>query len=186
MEIYTIGHSTHTKEEFLKLLDDAHIEKLIEIRAFPGSRKFPHFHEDQMKKWLPENNIDYKHCTKLGGRRRKSKTIDSEINSGWNNQSFHNYADFTLTSEFKEGIDKLTNEAANQRIAICCSERHPARCHRLLISNWLVSYKWEVKHIIDGPKEETIIENHELGKWGAEPNIREDGKVTYPPESKEN
>ncbi|MDV6379064.1 DUF488 domain-containing protein [Sporosarcina sp. GW1-11] len=186
MEIYTVGHSTHTKAEFLKLLDDAHIEKLIDIRAFPGSRKFPHFHEDRMKEWLPEHHIDYKHCAKLGGRRRKSKIIDSEINEGWNNQSFHNYADYTLSPEFQEGIDELAKEASKQRIAICCSERHPARCHRLLISNWLVSHEWEVKHIIDGPKEETIIENHELGKWGAKPVVRDDGQVIYPSETNAN
>ncbi|PIC58397.1 DNA repair protein [Sporosarcina sp. P12(2017)] len=182
MDIYTVGHSTHTKEEFLKLLDDAGIEKLVDVRAFPGSRKFPHFHEDRMKEWLPAHDIDYAHCSKLGGRRRKSKTIDHEINDGWNNQSFHNYADYTLTEEFQEGVDNLMKEAAEQRIAICCSERHPARCHRLLISNWLATHGWNVKHIIDGPKEQTLIENHVVGKWGAEPIVTKDDEVTYPPE----
>ena len=181
MDIYTVGHSTHTKEEFLKLLDDARIEKLVDIRAFPGSRKFPHFHEDRMKVWLPAHHIAYEHCGKLGGRRRKSKTIDDEINDGWNNQSFHNYADYTLTEEFREGIAKLMKEAKEQRMAICCSERHPARCHRLLISNWLATHGWNVKHIIDGPKEKTLIENHVVGKWGAEPVVTKDDEVTYPP-----
>ncbi|PIC72762.1 DUF488 family protein [Sporosarcina sp. P17b] len=182
MEIYTVGHSTHTEEEFLKLLDDAGIQKLVDVRAFPGSRKFPHFHEDRMKEWLPAHAIAYRHCGKLGGRRKKSKTIDNEVNEGWNNQSFHNYADYTLTPEFEEGINELMKEASEKRIAICCSERHPARCHRLLISNWLATHGWDVKHIIDGPKGKTLIEDHEVGKWGAEPVVLDDGEVTYPPE----
>ncbi|MBY0221492.1 Protein of unknown function, DUF488 [Sporosarcina newyorkensis] len=186
VEIYTIGHSTHTKEEFLKLLDDANIERLIDIRAFPGSRKFPHFHEDLMKEWLPANDIAYEHCGKLGGRRRKSKTIDPEINDAWDNQSFHNYADYTLTADFKEGVDQLMEKALKQRIAICCSERHPARCHRLLISNWLALHGWEVKHIIDGPKEKTLIEDHVIGKWGPHHIVLEsNGTVIYPPGPKE-
>lgn len=186
MEIYTVGHSTHTKEEFLKLLNDAGIEKLIDVRAFPGSRKFPCFHEDRMKEWLPENGIQYEHFGKLGGRRRKSKTIDDEVNSGWNNRSFHNYADYTLSDEFQEAVKELGQTAADKRVAICCSERHPARCHRMLISNWMAAHGWDVKHIIDGPKEKTIIENHEIGKWGAVPKVEKDGALTYPPETEEN
>lgn len=185
MTIYTIGHSTHTKEEFLKLLDDAGIEKLVDVRAFPGSRKFPHFHEDRMKEWLPEHQIEYEHSGKLGGRRRKSKTVEPEVNGGWNNQSFHNYADYTLSDEFLEGVRLLTEEAKEQRIAICCSERHPARCHRLLISNWLASHGESVKHIIDGPKEQTLVEDHVLGKWGAEPEVTDDGAVIYPSANEE-
>lgn len=181
MEIYTVGHSTHSQEEFLKLLDDAGIEKLVDVRAFPGSRKFPHFHEDRMREWLPDHGVAYQHCEQLGGRRRKSKNIANEVNDGWQNQSFHNYADYTLTEEFHAGIKQLMAEAATRRIAICCSERHPARCHRLLISNWLVSHGWQVKHILDGAKHTTLIEDHEVGKWGAEPVLTAEGEMTYPP-----
>lgn len=102
------------------------------------------------------------------------------MNGGWNNQSFHNYADYTLSDEFQEGVRQLTEEAKEQRIAICCSERHPARCHRLLISNWLALHGEDVKHIIDGPKEQTLIEEHGIGKWGAEPVMTEEGTVIYP------
>lgn len=179
MEIYTVGHSTHTKEAFLKLLYDADIELLADVRAFPGSRKFPHFHEDRMKEWMPESGIEYEHFGKLGGRRNKSKVVDDEVNDAWNNQSFHNYADYTLQPEFLEGLDALKERASSKKVAICCSERHPARCHRLLISNWLALNGWTVKHILDGPKEETIIEEHEPGKWGAPPHLNTDGTVVY-------
>lgn len=183
MEIYTVGHSTHSQQEFLRLLNEAGIEKLVDVRAFPGSRKFPHFHQAQMRHWLPDNDIAYQHCPHLGGRRRKSKEIDNEVNDGWQNQSFHNYADYTLTAEFQEAIEQLQKEAGEQRIAICCSERHPARCHRLLISNWLATHGWQVKHIIDGAKQQTLIEEHQVGKWGAEPVAMDQGELIYPPEA---
>ncbi len=180
MNIFTIGHSTHTKEEFLNLLNDAHIEMLIDVRAFPGSRKFPQFHKDEMGLWLPDAGIEYVHLKKLGGRRNKSKTIDDEINDAWNNRSFHNYADYTLEASFQDGIKTLKELAENKTVAYCCSERHPSRCHRLLISNWLSLNGWAVYHIIDGPKGETIIEKHEPGKWGAPPVLCKDGTVEYP------
>lgn len=180
MVIFTIGHSTHTKEEFLKLLNDAKIEKLVDIRSFPGSRKFPHFHKDQMSIWLPEAGIEYTNNLKLGGRRKVSKTVDKNINNAWQNQSFHNYADYTLEDEFKQGLDKLKEKALTANVAYCCAERHPSRCHRLLISNWLSLNGWTVKHIIDEPKGATIIETHEPGKWGAEPVLCADNTVVYP------
>lgn len=180
MEVYTVGHSTHTQAEFLKLLTDAGVKKLVDVRAFPGSRKFPHFHQDAMRQWLPDHDIAYQHCEQLGGRRRKSKDIANKVNDGWNNQSFHNYADYTLTDEFHTGIEQLQIEAKERRIAICCSERHPARCHRLLISNWLATHGWKVKHIIDGAKQQTLIEEHQVGKWGAEPQLAQQGDITYP------
>ncbi len=180
MAIFTIGHSTHTKEEFLKLLKDAGIEMVVDVRAFPGSRKFPHFHTDQMSIWLPEADIDYFHLKELGGRRNKSKTVDDEVNGAWHNRSFHNYADYTLQQDFQTGLDELKEYAGDKTVAYCCSERHPARCHRLLISNWLSLNGWTVRHIIDGSKGKTEIVEHEPGKWGAPPLLRSDGMVVYP------
>ena len=182
MEIYTIGHSTHTEEEFLNMLQSCGIELVADVRAFPGSRKFPQYSIDRMPGWLEEEGIGYNHFRKLGGRRRKSKEMDPAVNGGWNNQSFHNYADYTLSDEFIEGIEELTKEASTKKVAYCCSERHPARCHRLLISNWLSAHGWQVKHIIDGHKGEIEVVNHELGKWGATPDFLVDGTPVYPKE----
>ncbi len=185
LNIYTVGHSTHTEDEFLTLLNDAEIDLLVDVRAFPGSRKFPHFHKDRMRIWLPEAGIDYMHIEALGGRRNKSKTIDNDINDAWNNRSFHNYADYTLSEEFQAGITRLTDEAKNKKVAYCCSERHPSRCHRLIISNWLALHDWDVFHIIDGPKNKTDIVKHLPGKWGATPYKTTNGLVLYP-ESEQN
>lgn len=180
MKIFTVGHSTHTEEEFLKLLNDANITMLVDVRAFPGSRKFPHFHKDRMKVWLPEARVAYQHIEELGGRKNKSKTIDNELNNAWQNRSFHNYADYTLGNSFEIGLDQLKKLTNDYTVAYCCSERHPARCHRLLISNWLSLNEWSVNHIIDGPKSTTEIVEHISGKWGATPLLRDDGTVIYP------
>lgn len=177
LNIYTIGHSVHTKEKFISMLKFADIKVLADVRAFPASRKFPHFKKEKMQQWLPEAGIDYVHLPLLAGRRNKSEYIQNELNDNWENQSFHNYADYTLTKEFSNGIKKLKQLAKNQKLAYCCSERHPARCHRLLISNWLSANGWKVYHIIDGNKGETNLIIHILGKWGAIPIIEESGTV---------
>lgn len=182
MDIYTIGHSSHSKEFFRKMLKEQSIEFLADVRAFPGSRKWPQFSKDEFPKWLEAENIQYQHFPKLGGRRRKSKVIEEQVNAGWNNQSFHNYADYTLTDEFKEGIDELLAIAKDKRAAYCCSERHPSRCHRFLISNWLVANGHNVFHIIDGKDGTVELVEHEIAMWGAPAKVKKDGgvKVVYP------
>lgn len=180
MDIYTIGHSSHSQEFFGSMLKENNIELLADVRAFPGSRKWPQFSKDGFPIWLKEEGTIYEHFPKLGGRRNKSKTINVEVNAGWHNQSFHNYADYTLTEEFRIGVNELLEKAADKRTAYCCSERHPSRCHRLLISNFLVANGHTVKHIIDGNDDEIEIVNHEVGMWGAPGQVNDNGILTYP------
>ncbi|WP_088007875.1 DUF488 family protein [Indiicoccus explosivorum] len=182
MELFTIGHSSHSQERFCRMLKDNGIEVLADVRAFPGSRKWPQFSKDLFPEWLEAEGFTYVHLPKLGGRRRKSKTVEESLNSGWRNRSFHNYADYCLSEEFKEGAEELLSLAENRRVAYCCSERHPARCHRLLISNWLKANGHEILHIIDGKNETTDLVEHEVGMWGAPAVVDADGTVTYPPE----
>src|SRR5690625_887217 len=132
MKIYTIGHSVHSKERFIEMLAYADIEVLADVRRFPASRKHPQFSKERMQEWLPESRIEYRHFTSLSGRRNKSDRIQDVLNDGWNNQSFHNYADYTLTDTFQKGIKQLEQLAEKKSVAYCCSERHPSRCHRLL------------------------------------------------------
>lgn len=82
MDIYTIGHYTHTKESFLTMLARAEIETLIDVRTFPASRKFPQFNQHQMEEWLQAAEINYYHLTDLAGRRNKSSLVQDELNSG--------------------------------------------------------------------------------------------------------
>lgn len=180
MDIFTIGHSTQPIEAFIHMLQTAHIEVLADVRAFPASRKYPQFNQANLKASLEEYDITYVHIPLLAGRRNKSELFQDELNSGWQNQSFHNYADYSLTDDFQEGIMQLTKIARHKKTAYCCSERHPARCHRLLISNYLAANEWAVHHIIPQNAATTIVD-HQLGQWGAMPIIEESGTVVYPP-----
>ena len=141
MKIFTIGHSDNSKENFLKMLRFADIKYVADIRAFPASRKHPQFKKENMEKWLEEAEIDYCHFPLLGGSRNQSGDIGETLNEGWHNRSFHNYADYTLTNDFQEGLKELEVHAKETNLVYMCSERHPARYHRLLVSNWLQANK---------------------------------------------
>ncbi|AKG73251.1 DUF488 family protein [Salinicoccus halodurans] len=180
MRIFTIGHSVHSKERLLEMLKYAEIQFVADVRAFPASRKHPQFKKENMEEWLDEAGIAYRHFPLLGGRRNQSRLVGDELNAGWRNRSFHNYADYTLTDEFKEGLDELKREAEERNVAYLCSERHPARCHRMIISNKLKADGWDVEHIIEDSEDETELMEHELGRWGAMPIIEETGAVVYP------
>ncbi len=125
-----------------------------------------------------------RHCLsiipKLGGRRRK-QDVPPEINAGWNNASFKNYADYTLTEEYHEGIAELKELTRKHRVAIMCGEPMPWRCHRLLISNTLAAQGFQVEHLVVGQKPK----KYELGMWGATPHVDDDGQMTYPAEPTE-
>ena len=176
MDIYTIGHSTHSEEEFISILKAYNIETLIDIRSYPGSNYVPQFNKENMEIWLPENGIKYIHMAKLGGRRGRIKDVDEELISGWRQEAFKKYAAYTLTEEYKEGIKELIAIAKNERVCYMCSESLPWRCHRLLVSNTLVSMGFNVYHIMSDTK--TI--KHELNKYGAKLIEDNKGRLIYP------
>ncbi len=177
--IWTIGHWTCPPDVVLETLGSADIEVLVDVRKMPGSRRSPQFDADEMPSWLDHAGIEYLHLSELGGRRPKRKDVDPALNAGWQNASFKNYADYTLTAEFEAGLAQLTELAGKQHVALMCGEPMPWRCHRLLISNTLTARGWTVVHLMNGgaPKP------HELGQWGAAPVISADGVLTYPQKS---
>lgn len=178
MEMWTIGHWTCPVEEFLEPVRQHGIGLLVDVRAHPGSRRSPQFGGEAMTGWLAEAGIGYRHLAGLGGRRRQQE-VDPTVNAGWKNASFRNYADYTLTDGYEEGITRLTALARDTRIAVMCGEPMPWRCHRLLISNTLVARGWTVWHLIGG----TAPRRHQLGQWGAAPVVDELSRVTYPAET---
>lgn len=177
MQIYTIGHSTHTKEEFISLLEAYHIQTLVDVRSYPGSRHVPQFNKEDMEKWVSEAGVKYIHLKNLGGRRKANSKIDDGLIEGWRQVAFKNYAGYSLTPEYKQGIEELMGIARESTVCYMCSEAVPWRCHRLLISNTLVVKGFEVIHIMSNTK--TIT--HELGKYGAKPVVQRDA-ITYPAE----
>lgn len=175
--LWTIGHWTCPIPDFLAPLDEAGIELLVDVRAHPGSRRNPQFGSDAMAQWLPEHGLAYHHLEALGGRRRRQPEVDPALNAAWQNASFKNYADYTLTDEYRCGIEELTALARRKRVAVMCGEPMPWRCHRLLIANTLTARGWSVHHLMAGaaPRE------HVLGQWGATPVLDADGRLVYPP-----
>lgn len=176
MEMYTIGHSTHTEAVFLSFLNKYEIQLLVDVRSFPGSRYVPQFNKENMEIWLPQNNIKYLHLPELGGRRHKDKDIAGSLVDGWKNAAFRNYAAYSLTPGYEAGIDRLISLAKENKVCYMCSEAVPWRCHRLLISNTLVSRGISIYHIIS----ETDLITHELGMYGATP-VERGAQLIYPP-----
>jgi uncharacterized protein (DUF488 family) len=145
--VYTIGHSTRSLEELIESLQAHGIRMLVDIRAFPASRRLPHFNRESLEEALPKAGIEYRWMKELGGRRKKLH--DDSPNIALRNDSFRNYADYMLTEAFNNAIEDLVRLAEQQPTAIMCAERVYFRCHRMLISDYLVAHGHEVLHIDD-------------------------------------
>ena len=143
--IYTIGHSTHTIEVFIAMLQSFDIKTIVDIRRFPGSRKFPQFDQENLKTALEEVGIQYISMLELGGRRKPNK--DSK-NTSWKNESFRGYADYMETTAFSNAVVKLEKIGVLQTTAYMCSEAVWWRCHRSMVSDYLKAKGWNVLHIM--------------------------------------
>ena len=150
-EIWTIGHSNKSFQDFLGLLKEFEIEILVDVRSFPGSRKFPWFNKEYFEKNLPSEGIEYHLIKNLGGRR---KVKPDSINTAWENLQFRAYADYMEGPQFLEGINELINYASQKRTAYMCSEVLWWRCHRSMISDYLKLKGWDVIHIMGKNKTE--------------------------------
>ncbi len=148
--LYTIGHSTRTLEELTGALGAHQIQMLADIRAFPISRRLPQFNRDSLEQSLPAVGIQYRWMQALGGYRKK--IFEESPNLALRNQSFRNYADYMFTPEFDHAMAELLAVAENLRTAYMCAERLYFRCHRMLVSDWLVAHGHEVLHVnAEGP-----------------------------------
>ena len=143
--LYTIGHSTRTLEEVLQALQAHSIQILVDIRSFPMSRRMPHFNRENLERALASAGLEYVWMKALGGRRKK--TLAESPNIALRNESFRNYADHMLSSEFKEAVAELVAMAERSRTAYMCAERVYFQCHRMLVSDYLVAHGHEVLHI---------------------------------------
>jgi uncharacterized protein (DUF488 family) len=143
--LYTIGHSTRTIDELIGALAAHRIQTLVDIRAFPMSRRLPQFNRESLEQTLPAAGIDYRWMKALGGYRKRM--LEESPNIALRNQSFRNYADYMLSPEFEQSITELLALSENSRTAYMCAERPYFRCHRMLVSDWLVAHGHEVLHI---------------------------------------
>lgn len=148
--IWTIGHSTHSIEEFVAILQSFRIELISDIRSYPGSLRFPQFNKETLETSLSQNNIHYIHLKNLGGRR---KVIPDSKNIAWRHPAFRGYADYMETPKFKECIKELEKIARKYRTAYMCAEALWWRCHRSMVSDYLKTHGWQVMHIMGIGKE---------------------------------
>jgi uncharacterized protein (DUF488 family) len=152
MKIWTIGHSTRTIDEFISLLQANQIRLLVDVRSLPGSKRYPQFNKEALADSLGKTGIRYEHFPELGGRR---KAKPESKNTAWRNASFRGYADYMETEEFRKGVERLLDLAADAGpTAIMCAEAVWWRCHRSLISDYLKARGIEILHIIDAKQTE--------------------------------
>ena len=151
VKIWTVGHSTRSGDEFIEILRGHGIEVLVDVRTYPGSRRYPQFNRAALAESLAAVGIRYVHEPRLGGRRRARP--DSH-NTAWRNAQFRGYADHMETEEFKNGVRELLELAASARVAVMCAEAVWWRCHRSLIADHLKARGVEVLHILGANKVE--------------------------------
>ena len=173
MTLWSIGHSTHSFEAFVRLMAMHDISLLADIRTVPKSRRHPHFNAEALARSLPGRGVTYVELPRLGGWRRAAP--DSP-NGAWRNLSFRGYADYAMGDDFDEGLAQLRELAAAQSTAMMCAEAVWWRCHRRLVADRLVLAGDTVCHI--GADGRTSA--HRLTAFAA---VGADGQVTYPARS---
>ena len=143
--IWTIGHSTHPLEEFLRLLEDHGIAAIADVRRFPGSRRHPQFGAESLPRSLAEQGIGYRWFPELGGRRRP---VPDSPNVVWKNAAFRGYADYMQSADFHAALDALLAFGERQQTSLMCAEAPWWRCHRAMISDALKARGVRVLHIM--------------------------------------
>ena len=173
--IFTAGHSTRSIPEFVDLLRFGPADLVVDVRTVPRSRHNPQYNEEVLGTELAEYQVGYRRMADLGGLRGRSKTVPPQVNGFWENQSFHNYADYALSSEFAAALDGLLELSSTRRCAIMCAEAVWWRCHRRIIADCLLARGRTVFHLMGDNRLEPA-------KLTPAAKIV-DGKITYPAES---
>lgn len=167
--ILTIGHSTRSIAEFVRLLRAHGVTRIIDVRTVPRSRHNPQFSRENLPDSLRAVGISYLHRPALGGLRRATP---ESPNGGWRNLSFRGYADYMQTPEFHSAVDDLIELAKHDRLALMCAEAVPWRCHRSLIADALLVRGIETADISSA----TRLSPHRLTPFA---KVR-GTKITYP------
>jgi uncharacterized protein (DUF488 family) len=173
---FTIGHGTRPIGEFVVLLQSVSVTHLVDVRTVPRSRTNPQYNREALSQALGAVSVDYEHIASLGGLRSRKREIPRETNAFWQNDSFHNYADYAVSESFREGLAHLRELGQAQRCAIMCAETVWWRCHRRIITDYLLAGGESVFHIM-GPGQVKPAEMNPAAHMMA------DGRLVYPAES---
>ncbi|WP_434605968.1 DUF488 domain-containing protein [Pseudomonas sp. D2-30] len=169
---YTIGHSTRTLEQFVDIVKSFGVEMIVDVRTVPRSRTNPQYNLDTLPALLERYGLKHEQIRQLGGLRKKSRIVADEVNGFWENRSFHNYADYALSDEFEAGLDHLLVHGQTLKCAIMCAEALWWRCHRRIITDYLLLRDVDVFHILDKDKATQAVLNPAAQNSGL--------KLTYP------
>lgn len=173
LPFFTVGHSNRSPEALVELLRGPRVERVVDIRKIPRSRSNPQFNEDTLAATLAACGIAYEHLAALGGLRGKAAGLAPDVNGFWTNESFHNYADYALSAQFRAGLERLLDEGRDRRCAIMCSEAVWWRCHRRIVADYLIAHGQAVFHIMAKNR----LEPARLTPGAA---VQADGTVVYP------
>jgi uncharacterized protein (DUF488 family) len=158
LSVLTIGHSTRSIDEFIRLLTAHDVDRVIDIRTIPRSRHNPQFSRDQLSRALRHAGIRYTHLPGLGGLRHPRP--DSP-NTGWRNASFRGYADYMQTTAFSRSLDRCIELARHETVVLMCAEAVPWRCHRSLVADALLVRGIAVSELTSGVR----ARPHVLTPW---------------------
>jgi uncharacterized protein (DUF488 family) len=151
---FTIGHSTRPVADFIEMLRGANVRMIVDVRTIPKSRTNPQYNSETLGERLGELQIGYEHIAELGGLRGRQRDVSPELNAFWQNESFHNYADYALSEPFARGLARLRALGGERRCAIMCAEAVWWRCHRRIIADYLIAAGETVFHILGGDRTE--------------------------------
>lgn len=171
---FTIGHSTRTVAEFIGLLEEFEVDLVIDVRSTPRSRTNPQFDGQHLSEALARSQIGYEHIAELGGRRGRARSAGPSPNTYWRVRGFQNYADYALTAPFAAGLARLRQRGRQHRCAIMCAEAVWWRCHRRIITDYLLAAGERVTHILASSQAH-------VAHLTPEAVVRKDGKIYYPP-----
>ena len=152
--VFTIGHSTKSIPEFVDLLRHGQVGTVVDVRTVPRSRHNPQYNEDVLGAELAPYQIGYRRIAGLGGLRGRSAGVPPEVNAFWDNQSFHNYADYALSAEFLAALGELIELGSDRSCAIMCAEAVWWRCHRRIIADYLLTRGRPVFHLMGSDRVE--------------------------------
>jgi uncharacterized protein (DUF488 family) len=144
----TIGHSTRSIDDFVHLLTEVNVRLVVDVRTVPRSRTNPQYNGDTLPTTLSQFQVGYEHIAALGGLRGRKRDVPADLNAFWENESFHNYADYAMGEGFGAGLARLREIGHATPCAIMCAEAVWWRCHRRIIADHLIAAGETVLHIL--------------------------------------
>lgn len=172
--VFSVGHSTRSAEELARLLQGAGVQRLVDVRRHPGSRRHPQHARDALAASLPAAGIDYRWLGEgLGGRQPETLPPERSPNRAWSEPAFRRYADAMATPGFRAAFAELEARAAERPTAVMCAEKLWWRCHRRLLADLLVVRGWRVVHLLEPGRSQ----EHTLSGWA---RVSPEGELTYP------